>query len=143
MRALNRIFLAACNVLYRATGGLLGGSWFGAPILLLTTTGRRSGERRVSGLVFLPDGERFVVVASDNGAPRRPSWYYNLQEAGGGEVQYRRRRLAVSAYEAHGDERARLWPQLLALYGGYDTHEAKAGRPLPVMVLTPRGDSRS
>ena len=137
MRLLSRPVLAACNAVYRATGGVLGASWFGQPILLLTTVGRRTGERRVSGLVFLRDAGRYVVVASDNGAPRRPGWYYNLLAADQAEIQYRRSRVRVTAHEAVGEERERLWPLLLRVYSGYDRHQASAGRPLPVMVLTP------
>ncbi|MFC1419601.1 nitroreductase/quinone reductase family protein [Streptacidiphilus cavernicola] len=145
-RALSRALLRGCNVVYRATGGLLGASWFGQPILLLTTRGRRTGRLRVNGLVFLRDADRYVVVASDNGARRNPGWYYNLLASGGGTVRYRREVFAVTAAEAEGAERARLWPLLLQVYGGYDRHQAlaeragragRAGRRLPVMVLTP------
>jgi deazaflavin-dependent oxidoreductase (nitroreductase family) len=140
-RPLSRAFLRGCDLVYRATGGALGASWFGQPILLLTTVGRRSGRHRVNGLVFLrdadADGDRFVVVASDNGARRNPGWYHNLLAAGGGTVQYRRRVFEVIAVEARGEERDRLWPLLLRVHGGYDRHQAKAGRRLPVMVLTP------
>ncbi|MHA6765037.1 nitroreductase/quinone reductase family protein [Streptacidiphilus sp. PAMC 29251] len=136
-RALRRALLSACNVVYRATGGLLGASWFGQPILLLTTLGRSSGRLRVSGLVFLRDGDRYVVVASDNGARRNPGWYHNLLASGGGTVRYRRDVFRVTAAEAQAAERDRLWPLLLAVYGGYDRHEALAGRRLPVMILTP------
>jgi F420H(2)-dependent quinone reductase len=154
-RLLNRTVLHACNVVYRATGGVLGASWFGQPILLLTTVGRTSGKLRVNGLVFLrdhgsvttdvngsdkggegDDGERYVVVASDNGARRNPGWYYNLLASGGGTVRYRRQVFRVTATEAGGAERERLWPLLLQVYGGYDRHEAQAGRRLPVVVLT-------
>ena len=136
-RSLSRAFLRTCNVVYRATGGLLGASYFGQPILLLTTRGRKSGRLRVNGLVFLRDADRYVVVASDNGARRNPGWYHNLLASGGGTVRYRRLVVRVTAAEAEGSERARLWPLLLQVYGGYDRHEALAGRRLPVMVLTP------
>lgn len=132
--------LAVWNAVYRATGGVLGAWWFGQPILLLTTVGRRTGERRVSGLVFLRDAGRYVVVASDNGAPRRPGWYYNLKDVHQAEIQYRRSRIRVTAHEAVGGERDRLWPLLLRVYSGYDRHQARAGRPLPVLVLTPVRD---
>ncbi|MFC1432358.1 nitroreductase family deazaflavin-dependent oxidoreductase [Streptacidiphilus sp. N1-3] len=142
-RAVNRALLSTCNVVYRASGGLLGANWFGQPILLLTTIGRKSGRLRVSGLVFLRDGDRYVVVASDNGARRNPGWYYNLLATGSGTVRYRREVFRVSAVEAQGPERARLWPLLLEVYGGYDRHEALAGRRLPVVVLTPEDRTRS
>jgi deazaflavin-dependent oxidoreductase (nitroreductase family) len=134
---LSRTLLAGCNVLHRASGGLLGGSWFGAPILLLTTTGRRTGRRRVSGLLFLHDAGRCVVVASDNGAMRHPGWYHNLLATGGGTVRYRRDVFPVTAVEAEGEERDRLWSLLVRLYPGYARHQALTGRRLPVMVLTP------
>lgn len=155
-RTLSRTFLRFCNVVYRATGGALGANYFGQPILLLSTVGRRTGKLRVNGLVFLrddgagtgaatdpatdpsgdPQAERYVVVASDNGARRDPGWYHNLLATGGGTVRHRREVFRVTAAEADEHERARLWPLLLQVYGGYDAHAARAGRRLPVLVLT-------
>ncbi len=134
-----RGLLTLHRAVYRATGGLVGAWYFGMPVLLLSTRGRRTGRTRVAGLVFARDGDRYVVGASDNGAPHHPGWYYNLMELGEGVVRYRRTVQRVCAVEAGAAERerARLWGLLLEVYPGFAEHQALAGRLIPVIVLTP------
>ncbi len=112
-----------------------------APILLLTTTGAKSGEPRSTPLLYLRDGERFVLIASKGGHPRHPGWYHNLRvksEAtllvGGGELR-------CTAHEAEDEERTRLWKLAAEYNPGYDTYQERASnRRIPVMVLTPVPD---
>ncbi|WP_052440088.1 nitroreductase/quinone reductase family protein [Streptacidiphilus albus] len=134
-----RGLLTLHRAVYRATGGVVGAWYFGMPVLLLGTRGRRTGRTRVAGLVFARDGGRYVVGASDNGAPHHPGWYYNLMESGEGVVRYRRTVQRVRAAEvgAAECERARLWGLLLEVYPGFAEHQALAGRLIPVVVLTP------
>ena len=123
--------------LYQRTGGKLGGRFRGAPVLLLTTTGRRSGQLRTTPLLHVVDGNRKVVVASYAGAEHHPAWYHNLLAhpevtvQAGSSVQPMRAEVADSA------ERARLWPPLVAMYPTYDDYQAKTERQIPVVVLTP------
>jgi deazaflavin-dependent oxidoreductase (nitroreductase family) len=124
--------------LYRASGGRLGGRFRGnAPVLLLTTTGRKSGKRRTTPLLSVEDGGRFVTIASAGGAPRHPAWYLNLLADPAATIQLGRRTIAVRARTASPDERARLWALATELYPPYDAYQAKTSREIPVVILTP------
>src|SRR5919107_740238 len=94
---------------YRETGGEVGYLWEGVPTLILTTTGRRSGEQRPMALIFGRDGDRLVVVASKGGAPRHPAWYLNLVAHPEVEVQVQAETFRARARTAGGEERERLW----------------------------------
>jgi deazaflavin-dependent oxidoreductase (nitroreductase family) len=122
---------------YRATGGEVGYLWNGAPILLLTTTGRRSGEPRTSALIFGRDGDDYLVVASMGGAPRHPSWYHNLTAHREAEVQVRAERIPVVARTASDDEKARLWQVMTEVWPNYDVYQTRTERSIPVVVLSP------
>jgi deazaflavin-dependent oxidoreductase (nitroreductase family) len=122
---------------YRATGGEVGYLWNGAPILLLTTTGRRSGEPRTSALIFGRDGDDYLVVASMGGAPRHPSWYRNLTEHPEAEIQVRADRIPVAARTASDDEKARLWQIMTDVWPNYDVYQTRTERSIPVVVLSP------
>ncbi len=114
----------------------LGGS---APILLLTTTGARSGEPRSTPLLYLRDGERYVLIASKGGSPKHPAWYHNLRAKPEATLLVGGREVRCSAREAEGEERERLWRQAVDYNPGYDVYQGRAGRRIPVMVLTPAG----
>lgn len=109
----------------------------GQPILLLATTGAKTGKRRLTPMVFLRDGERLVVIASNGGRDYHPGWYYNLRAhpaatayVGGNAGRYRARL-------AEGDERARLWQQALGYFEGFANYEQRTTRAIPIFVLTP------
>jgi deazaflavin-dependent oxidoreductase (nitroreductase family) len=121
--------------LYRATHGRIGARLAGLPMLLLTTTGRRSGDPRTTPLSFMPDGDDFVVVGSNNGGPRDPAWWLNLQQRPEAEIQVGRDRFAVRAERATGAERERLWPRLKEFNRAYRRYEAKTRREIPVVKL--------
>ncbi|HEY6762869.1 MAG TPA: nitroreductase family deazaflavin-dependent oxidoreductase [Baekduia sp.] len=123
---------------YRATRGRVGGSFDRAPVLLLHHVGRKSGEERVAPLLYLPDGDDLVVVASYGGAPRNPAWLHNLRARPDTVVEVGRERRAVCAREATPRERERLWPALLDLYPAYGDYQERAEREIPVVVLTAR-----
>lgn len=133
MRAVDRLTQAA----FRVSGGRLGGRQGGYDILLLTTTGRKSGEPRTHALLFVRDGARYVVCASNFGAPNDPAWYLNLRADPHGVARVRRRRFAVSAEDAQGDERARLWRRLVAVWPRYEGYQNGVTRVIPVVILTP------
>jgi F420H(2)-dependent quinone reductase len=131
--------LTALNtVLYRATGGRLGGSFDKAPALLLHHTGAKSGQARVAPLLYLPDGDDLVVVASYGGAPRNPAWFHNLKANPDTTVEVGRERIGVRAHVASADERTRLWPMLVELYPAYATYQARTEREIPLVVLRRR-----
>jgi deazaflavin-dependent oxidoreductase (nitroreductase family) len=124
---------------YRLTGGLIGGSIFGAPILLLTTTGRKSGARRTTPLLYLEEDGRYIVIASNGGNPNHPAWYLNLRAHPEAEAQVRSRTLPVRARVADEAERARLWPKVVEMYSGYADYQRSTTRRIPVVILDPAG----
>lgn len=122
--------------LYRRSRGRILGRVGGQPVLVLETAGRRSGRRRTTPLQYLADGEAFVVVAANGGAPRPPAWWLNLSADPRARIQVDADILDVAAREAIGEERAALWLRLAAANRYLDRVARKAGRNLPVVVLT-------
>ena len=131
VHALSRVNI----VLYRATRGRVLGRIGKAPVLLLTTTGRRSGAPRTTPLLYLADGDRLVVVASYGGRPHHPAWYLNLQAHPGVGVQIRGVHERRRARTATADEAEQLWPRLTAIYGAYADYRRRTTREIPVVVL--------
>ncbi|ADP82131.1 nitroreductase family deazaflavin-dependent oxidoreductase [Pseudofrankia inefficax] len=122
---------------YRETDGEVGYEWNGVRILLLTTTGRRTGEPRTSALIFAQDGDDYLVVASQGGAPQHPNWYHNLLATPEAEIQVRAERLTVRATTATEAEKPRLWEIVTKVWPNYDTYQSRTRRPIPVVVLSP------
>lgn len=123
--------------LYRVSGGRIGGRIGRAPVLLLTSTGRRTGQRRTAPVVYLADGERFVVIGSNAGNDRVPAWALNLKANPDAEVEIGRRRIPVRARVAEGEERAELWRRANAQYAGFDDYDARTTRSISLFVLEP------
>jgi deazaflavin-dependent oxidoreductase (nitroreductase family) len=115
----------------------------GMPVLLLTTTGRRSGKARTTPLTFFREGDDLVVIASNGGADRAPDWSLNLEAHPQAIVRIGRERLAVHARLATDAERERLWPQITATYAGYARYEQRTSRRIPVVLLSAERQSRS
>jgi deazaflavin-dependent oxidoreductase (nitroreductase family) len=138
MLATSRLLFPLHRLVYRLTGGFsVVGRVLGCDMALLTTTGRRSGLRRTAPVFAFPDGDRWVVVASNSGRRRAPRWLGNLRADPGAALQVRRRRLSVRASEASGPERDRLWAQVSHAWPGYDVYAERTARSIPVVVLTP------
>ena len=130
--------------LYRLTGGRLGGKWrVGAAmrkpvdVCLLTTTGRKSGQPRTAPLLYLRDGERVIVVASQGGLPKNPAWYLNLVAEPRVQIQIGSDTRAYLARTADPAERDALWPRLTELYADFETYAAWTDRKIPVVVCDP------
>jgi deazaflavin-dependent oxidoreductase (nitroreductase family) len=123
---------------YQETGGEVGYLWNGVPTLLLTTTGRRSGEPRTSALIFGRDGGRYLVVASMGGAPKHPAWYLNLTAQPLATIQVRDRTIPVLAETAPLPDKPRLWAVMQDIWPNYATYQQRTTRDIPVVVLTPR-----
>jgi len=120
---------------YRESGGDRGYEWRGTTILLLTTTGRSSGEPRTTPLIFRSDGDRWVVVASKGGSPHHPQWYENLVASPEATIQVRSEEIPVRAYSAEGEERERLWKLMNEIWPHYDEYATRTEREIPVVVL--------
>jgi deazaflavin-dependent oxidoreductase (nitroreductase family) len=123
---------------YRETNGERGYHWRGTTILLLTTTGRSSGEPRTTPLIERTDGDRWVVVASKGGAPENPSWFENLTADPDATIEVLADTLAVRATTAEGEERARLWSLMAEVWPAYDEYQAKTDREIPVVIFSRR-----
>ena len=124
---------------YRISGGRIGGRFIGgAPILLLTTIGRKSGQPRVAPLIYLHDGENVVLVASKGGMSRHPVWYLNLEANPDVDVEIGSDRQKMVSRRASDSEKAALWPRLLEIYSDYADYQARTERDIPVVILSPR-----
>jgi deazaflavin-dependent oxidoreductase (nitroreductase family) len=138
-----RHMIGGHTAVYRATHGLVGHHVPGAPpMLLLDHVGARSGKVRTTPLAYLRDGENVVLVASTGGHPRNPAWFHNLMENPETTIQVGSERRAVRARVAEGEERERLWVEVVDLYGGYRDYQERTDRQIPLVVLEPRGGSR-
>jgi deazaflavin-dependent oxidoreductase (nitroreductase family) len=126
---------------YVATGGTEGHLWNGVPTLLLTTTGRRSGTRRRTALIYGRTGDDpgagYVVVASKGGAPEHPAWFLNLEASPDAEIQVGADVLPVRARVAEGEERDALWRRMAVIWPDYDEYQTRTDRQIPVVVLDP------
>jgi F420H(2)-dependent quinone reductase len=125
---------------YRATHGLVGHRFPGAPpTLLLDHVGAKSGTRRTSPLVYGRDGENYVLVASKGGYPKNPGWFHNLKANPDTTIQVGSKRLDVRARVADPEEeRKHLWPLMVDVYGGYEDYRRRTEREIPLVILTPR-----
>ena len=123
--------------LYRRSGGRLGRRYFGAPVMVLETVGRRSGTPRSTPVIYLADGHGLVVVPANGGADREPAWWLNLRAAGSAVAVIGGERRRVRPRIAHGEERERLWRRFASMYPAVDDYGGFTDRELPVVVLEP------
>ncbi|HEY6758436.1 MAG TPA: nitroreductase family deazaflavin-dependent oxidoreductase [Baekduia sp.] len=128
--------------IYRVSGGRLMAKIARAPVLLLTTTGRRSGQPRTAPVCYMRDGERLVVIGSNAGNPKPPAWALNLGAHPEADVEIRKERRAVTARVAEGDEREDLWRRMNELYNGFEDYKKRTDRDMKVFVLEPRPPAR-
>ena len=121
---------------FRASEGKVGGPFQGAPMVLITTTGAKSGQPRVTPLVYLQDGDRIVIIASKAGAPTNPDWYYNIKANPTVTVEIGAEKFEATAEEITGDERNRLYAAQVAVMPGFQEYADKTSRVIPVIALT-------
>ncbi len=123
--------------IYRATRGRIFGRIGRAPVLLLTTTGRRSGEARTAPVLYLADGERLIVIGSNAGNERSPAWALNLRAHPDATVEVGGERRSVRARVTDGEEREDLWRRMNEQYAGFDDYRLRTNRDISVFVLEP------
>jgi len=123
--------------LYRLTNGAIGGRMAGLDVLLLTSTGSRSGLERTTPLGYIRDGEAYVIVASNGGSDRHPAWYHNLRKTPRAHIRVRDASIDVHAEVLSGDERARVWTAVVERGPGYERYQQQAHREIPLVRLTP------
>ncbi len=123
--------------IYTRSGGRVGATLGGIPMILLTTTGRKSGEQRTTPLLSMKDGDRFIVVGSNAGADKPPAWWLNLQAKPDAKVQHGRKSFTMRAAQATPEEAAVLWPRLEKMYPGYIDYKKGTTREIPIVILSP------
>ena len=124
---------------YRLTGGLIGHHSGNGPMLLLTTTGRKSGQARTTPLLYMPDGDDYIVVGSNGGRPEPSAWVLNLEASPTAHIQVGRRKARATAQVLRGEAKAELWPRLCEHYEGWAHYQTLTDREIPVVRLTPVG----
>jgi len=125
---------------YRLTGGALGSKMGKAPILLLTTTGRKSGRQITTPLQYVKDGDNVVLIASNAGHTFHAQWWFNIKANPKVEIQIKADKRSATAAAAEGEERDRLWQKAVDQYAGYADYQKTADREIPVVVVTPSAD---
>ena len=130
-------FVNANVTLYRRSGGRLGNSLKGAPVLLLDHVGRKSGRARTAPVLYMRNGDDLVIVASRGGSDAMPAWWQNLQAKPDATVQVGAERRRVLAREASPEEKAELWPRLVEMYGDFEVYQRRTEREIPVVILSP------
>ncbi|MCA1843975.1 MAG: nitroreductase family deazaflavin-dependent oxidoreductase [Actinobacteria bacterium] len=136
-RAVERAMARVHGHVYRASSGRLGSSFGGAPILLLTTTGRMTGQPRTTPVMYLEHEGSFVVMASNGGRDEHPQWYLNIKAGPDATVTVGQRERRVTASEAAAEMAERMRPRFAAMWKGYETYAARTVRSFPVVLLQP------
>ncbi len=141
MATVFRIFSRIHITVYRWTGGIIGGRTFGNRMLLLTTTGRKTGHPRTPLVAYLTDGDAMIIVGGAAGAAKHPDWWLNLQSHPEAQVQVGRRRLQVSAARALLEEQQRLWARYRAQHALFESMQKRVPREIPVVILRPMSET--
>jgi deazaflavin-dependent oxidoreductase (nitroreductase family) len=136
-RTIGRRLYRVHRFLYRLTGGIIGHRSLAGPMLLLTTVGRKSGQRRTTPLLYMADGPRFVVVGSNGGRPSAPAWVLNVMATPAVDLQVGRRKLHAEARLLAGEERAAMWPRLLTHYPSWGAYQELTERQIRVVSFSP------
>jgi len=137
LAAMLRIFSRIHIFVYRRTGGAIGGQIYGNRMLLLTTTGRTTGQQRTTPLAYLAAGDAMIIIAGAAGAAKHPAWWLNLVADPHATIQVGPRTLAVVARRAEGADHARLWPAVKKMNPFYGQYELITDRDIPVVILEP------
>lgn len=138
MKALIQLFMAMHVGLYRLTSGSIGGSMGGMKVLLLTTTGRKTGKQRTLPLAFFQQPGGYLVVASNGGQPTNPAWYHNLTSNPQAQVELLAQTIPISAEVLSGASRAAAWQHVVAAAPAYARYETQTAREIPLVLLKPR-----
>ena len=139
--ALQNALTSIHTFIYANTNGAIGGRIANCPVLLLTTRGRKTNKQRTVPLLYLADGDDVVLVASNGGATKDPTWWLNLQSNPEAQIQVRGIRQWVRAEKSSAEEKRRLWALLIAMYPGYKKYQEITSRDIPVVILSPINDS--
>jgi deazaflavin-dependent oxidoreductase (nitroreductase family) len=137
MKFIGKLFFSLWNVLYRASSGRIGGKMGRVEVLLLTTTGRKSGKKRTFPLNYIRDGSAYVIAASAGGADKNPGWFFNVRSNPQSLIQVREKQIKVTAEVARPEKRSELWARLVELAPNFAGYEKRTGREIPMVILRP------
>ncbi len=137
LKAFFRFMLSIVVFLYKRTGGKFGGTMQGLHVLLLTTTGRKTGKQRTTPLGYFEHEGRYVVIASNAGFDTHPAWFHNLRHTPQVTIQVQDRQMAALAEPAGPELRRQLWARLVELAPGYGAYERRTRREIPIVLLRP------
>ncbi|MCI0709601.1 MAG: nitroreductase family deazaflavin-dependent oxidoreductase [Chloroflexi bacterium] len=134
-----KIFMVIYVGLYRLTSGRIGGRLMGNDVLLITTIGRKSGKKRTTPVMYLRDGERYLVTASAGGGDKHPGWYWNAAKGSHPvQIEVKKQKMTVNVEEPEREERDKYYERFKESNPGFATYETKTHRVIPVLVLTPQ-----
>jgi deazaflavin-dependent oxidoreductase (nitroreductase family) len=137
LKALFRSLLSIVVFLYRRTGGKFGGTMQGLPVLLLTTTGRKTGRKRTTPLGYFEHDGGYVITASNAGFDTHPAWFHNLKSNPHVTLEIREKHLAAMAEPANPELHQQLWARLVELAPGYRAYQTRTTREIPIVILRP------
>jgi len=132
-----QLFIALAVFFYQVSAGRIGGRMMGGDVLVLTSTGRKTGKQRTLPLIYIMDGSSYVLTASMGGAPKSPSWFFNLRDNPHAVIQVKDKRINVVAEVASGEKKRELWAQLVAAMPFYEKYQQKTTREIPMLILHP------
>ena len=137
MKIFLKVMLSIYIFLYRLTSGAIGGRMAGLQVLLLTTTGRKTGQPRITPLGYFKQDGSFVVIASNGGADQNPAWFYNLKSNPQVTLQIGNKHLAAKAEVADTDKRGQMWAELVKMAPAYEHYTTRTKREIPMIILHP------
>lgn len=124
--------------LYKRTNGSMGGSMGGSDVLLLSSTGRKTGKTRIAPLLFMMDSSNYIIIASYGGSDNNPAWYHNLRNSKETTIRVKEIIKEVNVTIASKDERNRLWPIITEWSPQYAKYQEKTSREIPIIILSPK-----
>ena len=130
-----KLFMFVQITLFRLTNGRLMASMRGMPVLLLNTVGRKTGKKRTTPLMYIKDGDDYIITASNNGRDHHPGWFYNLKESPQVTIEVPGQKLLVNASVATKEQSARLWPELISKAPFFDKYRKGTLRDIPMVIL--------
>jgi F420H(2)-dependent quinone reductase len=137
MKIFLKVVLSIYIFLYRLTSGAIGGRMAGLQVLLLTTTGRKTGQPRTTPLGYFKQDGSFVVIASNGGADQNPAWFYNLKSNPQVTLQIGNKHLAAKAEVVDADKRGQMWAELVKMAPAYEHYTTRTKREIPMIILHP------
>jgi F420H(2)-dependent quinone reductase len=137
LKSIFRSILSLMVFLYRATGGRIGGKMGRVEVLLLTTTGRRSGKQRTVPLMYIRDGSAYVITASAGGADRHPGWFFNLRSHPQATIQVKDKQIRVTAEVVGPEKKPELWTRLVEVAPNFAGYQKRTSRDIPMVILHP------